>query len=271
MKEDFSLGTTVKLLVMLAFFVGVDAGIARAAPEDPTANRNEAKRLRDLGAAAMEQGKFADAVEAFQQAYEIYPTPNLRYNLAWALAEVGRFAEAVDAFEEFLATAPAADPGARERATARLRELESRIARLEVVVAPADAVISIDGQPPRLPRMAGIPVMPGARRVVAERLGYARRSERVTLAAGEHRRIEWMLALSATPAPAQSPAIAATARTDRKGAPVYKKWWLWTAVGVVAAGAAVGLGVGLTARSGSSTSIPDLGPGAHTSSLMLHF
>ena len=27
--------------------------------------------------------------------------------------------------------------------------------------------------------------------------------------------------------------------------PVYKKWWLWTAVGVVVAGGAVGLGLGL--------------------------
>ncbi len=34
--------------------------------------------------------------------------------------------------------------------------------------------------------------------------------------------------------------------------PVYKKWWLWTAVGVVAVGVGVGLGVGLgTSSSGS--------------------
>lgn len=30
--------------------------------------------------------------------------------------------------------------------------------------------------------------------------------------------------------------------------PVYKKWWLWTIVGLVVAGGAVGLGVGLTQR-----------------------
>lgn len=28
--------------------------------------------------------------------------------------------------------------------------------------------------------------------------------------------------------------------------PVYKKWWLWTIVGVAAVGAGIGLGVGLT-------------------------
>ncbi len=38
-----------------------------------------------------------------------------------------------------------------------------------------------------------------------------------------------------------------TARAQKR--PVYKKWWLWTVVGVVAAGAAVGIGVGVTQSS----------------------
>ena len=38
--------------------------------------------------------------------------------------------------------------------------------------------------------------------------------------------------------------------------PVYKKWWLWTIVGVVIAGGAVGLGVGLTQRQTPMTPIP---------------
>jgi tetratricopeptide (TPR) repeat protein len=44
--------------------------------------------------------------------------------------------------------------------------------------------------------------------------------------------------------------------------PIYKKWWLWTAVGVVAAGAAVGLGVGLSASSSqtANTSFGTLHP-----------
>lgn len=33
-----------------------------------------------------------------------------------------------------------------------------------------------------------------------------------------------------------------------RGTPVYRKWWLWTAVGVVVAGVAVGAGLGLAAR-----------------------
>ena len=50
----------------------------------------------------------------------------------------------------------------------------------------------------------------------------------------------------------------------RRKPPVYKKWWLWTTVGVVAVGVGVGVGLGLGLRSGSKfdATLPSLGPGA---------
>jgi tetratricopeptide (TPR) repeat protein len=46
--------------------------------------------------------------------------------------------------------------------------------------------------------------------------------------------------------PAPAPVVVAVAPAPER-TPVYKRWWLWTAVGgVVVAGVAVGLGVGLT-------------------------
>ena len=59
---------------------------------------------------------------------------------------------------------------------------------------------------------------------------------------------------------AETPTVGTQGRSMDKGAvtppcanpteqtPVYKKWWLWTIVGLVVAGGAVGLGVGLTQR-----------------------
>jgi len=56
-----------------------------------------------------------------------------------------------------------------------------------------------------------------------------------------------------SPEPTQNSALVATSAPPKK-TPVYKKWWLWTAVGgVVVAGAAVGLGLGLSSSSGPAT------------------
>lgn len=61
------------------------------------------------------------------------------------------------------------------------------------------------------------------------------------------------------PAPSPSPSATGNALVAEHAppparTPVYKKWWLWTAVGaVVVAGVAVGLGVGLSSSSGPAT------------------
>lgn len=51
--------------------------------------------------------------------------------------------------------------------------------------------------------------------------------------------------LTAAPPPTTNVVTAPSAPPAKK--PVYKRWWLWTAVGVVVAGAAVGIGVAASA------------------------
>lgn len=63
--------------------------------------------------------------------------------------------------------------------------------------------------------------------------------------------------------PAPAAAITAQPAPPRERTPVYKKWWFWTAVGVVAVGAAVGVGVGVTEARGTpsvTTSLGNVGP-----------
>jgi len=70
-------------------------------------------------------------------------------------------------------------------------------------------------------------------------------------------------------APPPAPTVTATATaqpsaasTERPTTPVYKKWWLWTIVGVVVVGAAVDIAVALTTPSGPWQTAKDFGPGA---------
>jgi iron complex outermembrane receptor protein len=59
---------------------------------------------------------------------------------------------------------------------------------------------------------------------------------------------------------ANNPATARPARAT----PLYKRWWLWTAVGVVVAGAAVGVGVGVAAQKSATfdANVGTVGPAA---------
>ena len=67
-------------------------------------------------------------------------------------------------------------------------------------------------------------------------------------------------------APVAAPA-AAVARSSppARPKPLHRRWWVWTAAGVVVAGG-IALGAGLGARRGDEFkgSIPDLGPAAHS-------
>jgi len=67
----------------------------------------------------------------------------------------------------------------------------------------------------------------------------------------------------AKPVPPQTaPVAAATAPTKVERTPVYKKWWLWTIVGVVVVGAVVGGVVATQVPSGTWANGPTVGPGS---------
>jgi tetratricopeptide (TPR) repeat protein len=178
--------------LVIGILLGVASTAARADIDDPSAARKEAKRLRDLGAEAMSQGAFADAVAAFERANELYPSPNLRFNMGVALEGLGRLDEAVEAFEDFL-DASSAPADAHDYARTRVRELEPQIARLAVTVSPPNAQIRVDGRRVHLSRRRDVPVMPGERCVTAMLDGYAHESANITVALGAHARLELTL------------------------------------------------------------------------------
>jgi tetratricopeptide (TPR) repeat protein len=113
------------MTVSLGFSVLAAAPEAQAQPRgDKTANEAHAKELFAKGDAAYAEGRYEEALAAFQEAYSLSGRPQLLFNVSNALERLGRYAEAVDALEKYLASGKARD---RDVVQKRLANLKKRV------------------------------------------------------------------------------------------------------------------------------------------------
>lgn len=109
----------------------------------------EARALFQAGEAAVEAGRWADAVDSFRRAYELSNVPAALFNLGYALRALGRHREARDAFAELLREHPRFDRELREEARRYRAEAETRIAilLLQGLDAHTRYALRFDGRP----------------------------------------------------------------------------------------------------------------------------
>jgi tetratricopeptide (TPR) repeat protein len=189
----------------------VAAQAAEAPPSAADQSRDaEARALFQAGAIAFEAGRFEEALQHFQRSRELSGRPELWYNVGTVLDRLQRDAEALAAFRSYIEALPDAPNGAQVRA---------RIAILERSVAE---------------------------RAQLHEAQAAREAEAAHAVAEETRASEAVLApedaaAAAMPEPAtvtvaeRAPSLVeAPEPTERR--PAYKKWWVWTLVGVAIAG-----------------------------------
>jgi hypothetical protein len=149
-------------LVLLALLA--QAGSPSSDPEV----KARAQVILKQGAQLYQQGAFADAMEKFEQAYAIFPSPKLFFNIGQANRELGRQVEAVAAFEKFLAEAGDASPSLTSEAKRSVQELSPKIGKLLIDCPLSGAEVTVDGKPVgRTPITDLIRVMPGKHQVTA--------------------------------------------------------------------------------------------------------
>ena len=223
-------------LIALSLLV---AGAAAASPERKLSPEENA-RARELysgGAAAFRGGMYHDAEIAFREVYHFSHSPELFYDIALCLERQRKWGPAADTFAAYLKESRRAPD--RKKIEARIADLRGRASRQ----ADIDAATARGEAPPpeQVSTLPGNQVM---------KLG---ETEQGLLGFGE--------AGDAAPEPAKA-----------EPTPVYKKWWLWTAVGGGAAvilAVGVGAGVAASSRPGfSPATFPDFGPGASSSGLL---
>jgi hypothetical protein len=234
-------------LAALAFaltnLVAAAASAQPAAPPTPSVvdpSNETARRYFEAGVAAMQRDDWAEAVNAFENSERLRRTASVSLNLGIARHRLGRLLEARSALNEFLANATPAQHAEHDAEVGRLvAEIGRRVGRIRLTeLRPSASTVTIDGQPAVFNDAREVSVNPGPHRLRAEAEGFVTREETVPVAEGATREVALALVPVAAIAPAAS--TRAPAAEPASGS-IVTRWWFWTGIAVVAAGAAVGV------------------------------
>lgn len=163
----WALGCVAAVAALTLVTPRVAAQPTEAVPEAPGGGREVARRHFELAKAAVEAGRFRDAAEHFELAYDAAPNPAVLYNLGQARATLGDYAEATVALTRYLHEGGASVPPARRAAVNRdLERLRRELTALEVRSDPSGATVAVDGREVgRTPLTPPVLVTAGRRRI----------------------------------------------------------------------------------------------------------
>jgi tetratricopeptide (TPR) repeat protein len=189
----------------------------------------------NLGIAEFEERNFAEARTHFGRAHALYPNARTLRALGMAEFELKNYGESIQYLEQALASNEKPLAGQlREEAQNLLDRAKGYVARLSVSVDPGAASVVVDGVPVQL-GTSGVLVLEVGDHVLEFRApGRIGEKRELKIQGGEQDTLRVVL-----------PALEAQSRQEKAKRPLYKSPWLWTAVGVVVAGAAAGTAVAL--------------------------
>lgn len=170
------------MLIKRSFFVGfllistlvqrVGPGHAQPAPQPSSPVEQEFKRHLNKALELYKTGRFAEAIESFEQAYKLKQIPAILYNLGQAHRKLGHGQDALRYFHLYEQTNP--DLSAEERTTLKLqidganalvKALDPRQTATEPAPPPAASV-----EPPEPPPAPLCPVAPAAPPVICPKV-----------------------------------------------------------------------------------------------------
>ena len=111
-----------------------------AAAETPASAKAQAQATLREGNAFLGQGRATDALMKFTEAYRLFPSPKLHYNMGQAHSLIaGHEAQAYEAMSRFLTEATDANPELRAAAEAQRQQLRPKVGLVSIAAEPADA------------------------------------------------------------------------------------------------------------------------------------
>jgi tetratricopeptide (TPR) repeat protein len=198
-------------------------------------NRSVARDAYQEGTRLYDVGDFNDALTAFKKAYLNYEEPTFLFNMAQCYRQLGQKQEAVRMYRSYLRKVD--DAPNRAEVSRIIASLESAIEQERATRSfPPQDTLSPNGHAPATGEAPAAQTSAATDNATTDNAG--------------------------TKAASASTSGATASTTQDRPRPLYKRWWLWTAVGgAVAIGLGVGLGVGLT-RNHFDTTLSGFGKSA---------
>jgi hypothetical protein len=236
-------------------WVGVVLGLLCVVPR-PAAAEDVESMIRQ-GVELRRQGKDLDALALFRSAVAIQRAPHAVAQLALAEQALGLWPEADADFKEALTAT--GDPWIRKnRQTLEKAQkvVADHVGSLVVWGTPDGTELVINGEVVgKLPQTHELRLPAGSVQLTARAPGYVETTRAIQIGGGALLREHVVLAaapkaneISLAAPPVAPPPVVVVApgatepgeQTDSEARPaIYKRWWFWTAIGVVAAGVTV--------------------------------
>jgi len=240
------------------------------------ANREQANKLFKAGLALYESRDYKGALSMYERANKLYPSPQIEFNMALAREKMGQPAQAAVHYERFLSKADQlAYPMKVKVVRAKLKALQKKLATVTVSYATKGAAVDMNGKPiGKTPLGHRIYRKPGEFRLTIRKDGYKLFQKSLRLGPGDHEDVKVTLepmvreeprgpavpadddgakgpkTIPLVPGGGEQAGVGTKKATSR---PLYRKWWFWTAVGVVAAGVTVSV---VASQTGGSDRVP---------------
>lgn len=122
-----------------------------AQAQDAGTRDAEARALFQAGSMAYAAGRYEDALESFERAYQLSPRPDLLYNLGQACDRLRMDETALGYFRSYLAEAPSAER--EQEVRARIAVLERAVAERAELAARATAPAVVAAEPDPRPEV----------------------------------------------------------------------------------------------------------------------
>ena len=262
------------VLAVVGLFLA-EGGSSVAGPGSPSLARTAAQATLAEGNRRLKDGDVAGAIADYRRAQGLYPPAagKIEFNIAKAEETRGDEPAAAAAFDRFLSQALEIPPAYREEARDELRRLSAALGALRLAEKRPGYEVLVDGREHgKTPLDRDVWVRPGRHVITLEQDNRVLFRDEVTVESGATVQITVTIrhpdaaeTPSRTPVPAialSNPSSSATAppplprlaalptpdgpgpermaatTSDDGRAPVWKRWWFWTAAGAVVAGSA---------------------------------